>query len=82
MNTVYKFADDTTVVRRISNNDESKYTREMEVLVMWCNENNLSLNVSKTRKLIIDFREKGGEHAPIYISGTEVERMKSTKFLG
>eukprot|EP00061_Rhincodon_typus_P018262 g47365.t1 len=42
---------------------------------MWYNENNLSLN-------IIDFRMKGGEHVPIYINGSEVERVKSVSFLG
>eukprot|EP00061_Rhincodon_typus_P015464 g43150.t1 len=30
----------------------------------------------------MDFRKKGGGHAPIYISGAEVERVKSIKFLG
>eukprot|EP00061_Rhincodon_typus_P005337 g24716.t1 len=55
---------------------------DIEGLVTWCNENNLSLNVDRTKELIIDFRKKGGEHTPIYINGTEVERMKSIKFLG
>eukprot|EP00061_Rhincodon_typus_P015148 g42667.t1 len=41
----------------------------------------LFLNVSKTKELIIDFRKKGGEHDPIYIFGTVVERVKSIKFL-
>eukprot|EP00061_Rhincodon_typus_P003708 g20771.t1 len=81
-NTIYKFADDTIAVGQISNNDESKYRREIEGLVMWCNENNLSLNIGKTKELIIDFRKKGEEYAPIFINGTEVERVKSTKFLG
>eukprot|EP00061_Rhincodon_typus_P014259 g41175.t1 len=54
----------------------------MEGLVMWCNENNLSLNVGKTKELIIDFRKKRGEHVPIYINGTEVQRVESVKFLG
>eukprot|EP00061_Rhincodon_typus_P008224 g30650.t1 len=31
---------------------------------------------------IIDFRKKRGEHAPIYIHGTEVERVENVKFLG
>eukprot|EP00061_Rhincodon_typus_P015202 g42742.t1 len=48
----------------------------------WCNENNLSLSVSKTKELIIDFRKKGGECNPIYINGTEVETVISIKFLG
>eukprot|EP00061_Rhincodon_typus_P006974 g28163.t1 len=37
---------------------------------------------SKTTELIIDFRKKGGEYAPIYINGTEVKRVESSKFLG
>eukprot|EP00061_Rhincodon_typus_P002227 g16944.t1 len=45
-------------------------------------ENNLSLNVIKAKELIINFRKKGGKHTPIYINGTEVERVNSTKFLG
>eukprot|EP00061_Rhincodon_typus_P008978 g32070.t1 len=49
---------------------------------MWCNDNNPSLNVGKTKELIIDFKKKGGEHAPIYINRTEIERVKSIKFLG
>eukprot|EP00061_Rhincodon_typus_P007721 g29706.t1 len=82
MNIMWKIADNTTVVGQISNNDKSKYRRETEGLVMWCNENNLSVNVGKSKELIIEFRKKGGEHAPIYINGTEVERVKSIKFLG
>eukprot|EP00061_Rhincodon_typus_P009622 g33262.t1 len=65
---------------QISNNDESKFRREIDAFVMWCNENNLSLNVSKTKELIVEFRNKGGEHAPIYINRTEVERVNSIKF--
>eukprot|EP00061_Rhincodon_typus_P013407 g39763.t1 len=53
MNTIYKLVEDTTVVGQTSNNDESNYRREIEGLVMWCNDNNLSLNVSKTKELII-----------------------------
>eukprot|EP00061_Rhincodon_typus_P015992 g43972.t1 len=81
-NTIYEFADNTTVVGTISNNDKSNYRGEIEGLVTWCYENNLSLNIGKTKELIINFRKKGGEHATIYINGTEVERMKSIKFLG
>eukprot|EP00061_Rhincodon_typus_P013272 g39541.t1 len=44
-------------------------------------ENNLCLIVGKTKELIINFRKKGGEHTPICINGTEVERAESIKFL-
>eukprot|EP00061_Rhincodon_typus_P003867 g21163.t1 len=81
MNTIYKFADNTTIVGWISNNDKSNYRRDIEGVVTWCNENNPCLSIDKTKELIIDIRNKGGEHAPININGTEVERVKSTKFL-
>eukprot|EP00061_Rhincodon_typus_P004141 g21837.t1 len=55
---------------------------EIEGLVSRCNDNNLSLNVSKTKELIINFRKKEGGHGPIYINGAEVERVKSVKFIG
>eukprot|EP00061_Rhincodon_typus_P003472 g20179.t1 len=81
MNAIFQFADDTSVVGQIPNNDESKYRREIEGLVTWCSENNLSLNIGKTEELIINFRKKGGECVPIYNNGTEVERVESIKFL-
>eukprot|EP00061_Rhincodon_typus_P016370 g44557.t1 len=49
---------------------------------MWCKDNNLFLNISKTEELIISFRKQGGGHAPIYINGAEVEMVESVKFLG
>eukprot|EP00061_Rhincodon_typus_P007849 g29946.t1 len=81
MNTIYKFADDTTIVGRISNNDKSEYRKEIECLVLCCNDINLSLNVSKTKEWFIEFRKRGG-HMPIYINGAEVESVDSIKFLG
>ena len=82
-NTIVKFADDTTVIGLISNNDESAYREEVQHLAEWCANNNLALNTKKTKELIVDFRRtKGGAHTPICINGTEVERVASFKFLG
>eukprot|EP00061_Rhincodon_typus_P010816 g35384.t1 len=66
---------------QIANNYQTT-RQEIEGLVTQCNENKLSLNVSKTKELIIDFKKKGGEHAPINITRTEVEKMENIKFLG
>uniref|UniRef100_A0A4W5R298 Reverse transcriptase domain-containing protein n=1 Tax=Hucho hucho TaxID=62062 RepID=A0A4W5R298_9TELE len=44
-NSIIKFADDTTVVGLITNNDETAYREEVRALGVWCQENNLSLNV-------------------------------------
>ena len=49
---------------------------------MWCQENNLSLNVIKSKEMIVDYRKRRTEHAPILIDGTVVEQVESFKFLG
>ena len=66
-NTIIKFADDTTVVGLITDNNETAY-REVRDLDWWCQNNNLSLNITKTKEMIVDYRKRRTEHAPILIS--------------
>ncbi|KAK0152895.1 RNA-directed DNA polymerase from mobile element jockey [Merluccius polli] len=81
-NTIVKFADDTTVIGLISSNDESAYRDEVQSLAAWCVDNNLSLNATKTKEIIVDYRKtRGGTHAPLH-NGSEVERVTNFKFLG
>jgi hypothetical protein len=63
-NIIIRFADETTVVGLI---------RDMAV---WCQDNNLYLNVSKTMELIVDDMRKRGDHTPINIKRTVVELIK------
>ena len=49
---------------------------------MWCQDSNLSLNVSKTKEMIVDYEKNRAVQAPINIDGAEVERVESFKFLG
>ncbi len=80
---IVKFADDTVVLGLISNNDETAYLDEVERLTSWCQDNCLSLNVSKTKELIVDFRKRQQQpYTPLMISGTPVERVSSFKYLG
>ena len=39
----------------ITNNDETAYREEVRALGVWCQENNLSLNINKTKEMIVDF---------------------------
>ena len=52
-NTIIKFADDTTVVGLITDNNETANRKEVKDLTVWCQDNNLSLNVGKTSELIV-----------------------------
>ncbi|KAK3521675.1 hypothetical protein QTP70_015591 [Hemibagrus guttatus] len=81
-NHIIKFADDTTVVGLISKNDESAYREEMQSLTAWCKDNNLSLNLEKMKEMVVDFRRAQSDHSPLNINGSNVEIVKSTKFLG
>ena len=81
-NTIIKFADDTTVVGLITDNDETAYWEEIRDLAVWCKGNNLSLNVIKTKEMIVDYMKRRTEHTLILINGAVVEWVESLKFLG
>src|SRR4029434_7521763 len=82
-NLIAKFADDTTIVGLITERDESAYRGEVDTLTTWCQDNNLTLNISKTKEMIVDFRRRQEvEHAPLHINGSEVEKFSCFRFLG
>lgn len=83
-NSIVKFADDTVVVGLISNNDETAYLNEVEMLSSWCAENSLELNVTKTKELVVDYRRGKDQknYAQLEIFGTPVERVSCFKYLG
>ena len=79
---VIKFSDDTTVEGLITDGNESIYREQVAKLANWCMDNNLELNVSKTKEVIVDFRTKPTNILPITINGEDVEQVDSFKFLG
>ena len=80
-NTLITFADETTVVGLLASNDEAAYREEVRDLAVLCQDNNLSLNVIKTKEMIADYRKHKTEHVPILIDGPVVEQVQSFKFL-
>ncbi|KAK3546669.1 hypothetical protein QTP70_031403, partial [Hemibagrus guttatus] len=81
--TIIKFADDKVVVGLISDNIEMAYLEEINNLKNWWQRNNLLLNVSKTKELIVDFRTKQERNyqTPV-INESPVERVDSFRYLG
>ena len=71
-----------TVVGLITDNTETAYREEVRDLAVWCQDNNLSLNVIKTKEMIVDYRKRMTEHSPILIDGAVLEQVESFKFLG
>ena len=80
---IRKFADDATVIGLIKNSDESEYRDQVNKLISWCNDNNMELNVNKTKEMIVDFRrKKSSPPSPLVIDGRTVELVQHFKFLG
>jgi uncharacterized alpha/beta hydrolase family protein len=52
----------------------------VRALGVWCQKNNLSLNVNKTKEVIVDFKKEQRVHPSIHIDGTVV-KVASFKFL-
>ena len=73
-NIIIKFADNTTVVGLITDNDETAYGEEIRDPTVWCKDNKLSLNVMKTKEMIVDSRKRRPEHAPSLIDRAAVEQ--------
>jgi hypothetical protein len=46
---------------------------------VWCQDNNISLTISKTKELIVNYRKWRGEHAPIHIDEAVVEQVENTE---
>ena len=76
-----KFADDAALIGLIKDS-ENYYRDEVTNFVQWCDNNYLQLNVSKTKELIIDFRNKKDVIIPIEIKNENVEIVKQYKYLG
>ena len=72
----------TTSLSLISDNNETAYRKEVRDLAVWCQDNNLYFNMSKRKELIVDYRKRWTEQAPININRAVVELVESFKFLG
>ena len=69
------------MVGLITNNNETSCREEVRDLAMWCQDNNLSLNVVNTKEMIVDYRKRRTVHVPIVIDGAASEKVESYKFL-
>ena len=64
-NHMVKFADDTTLVGLVTRDNETHYRKMGNHLTTWCRDNNLLLNVSKTKEIVVDFRRGHTKHPPL-----------------
>ena len=78
---IVEFVDNTTVEGLVENGDESAYRREVDELVEWCENNNLQLNTSKTKEMIVDFPKMKTPVDPLTINGAVIDTVDCFTFL-
>ena len=79
---IVKYADDTAIVGLISKDDDKDYLDCIDFVNLWCNQNYLDLNVSKTKEMLWDFRRNHVTPVPVVIDDLSVECVKCYKYLG
>jgi len=72
----------TAIVGCISRGQESEDRSVVDSFVEWCGLNNLQLNITKTKELVVDFRKQRTHPKPVSIRGTEVDIVEEYKYLG
>ncbi|KAI3372609.1 hypothetical protein L3Q82_023086 [Scortum barcoo] len=78
-----KFSDDSAVVGLITDGDDREYRGLIQDFADWCLRNNLQINAGKTKELVVDFRRRRhSPPAPVSIQGTDIDTVKSYKYLG
>ncbi len=76
-----KFSNNTAVVACIKENEEGEYRKLVSDFVEWCQKNQLILNTSKTKEIVLDFRRQLPTTLPVCIEGEAVEIVPSYKYL-
>ena len=79
-----KFADDTELVSKISNDEDALYHKQTENSVNWCDKNYFYPNVSKTKEMCIDFRKNQRYAKPVHIKKKKeaVDMIETYRYLG
>ncbi|KAF7658811.1 hypothetical protein LDENG_00007680, partial [Lucifuga dentata] len=77
-----KFADDSAIVGCVRRGQEEEYRRRISDFAVWCNQNHMQLNVTKTEEMVVDFRRTKTPITTVSIGGEKVELVQSYKYLG
>jgi hypothetical protein len=79
---VFKYADDTTMISLITDNNETQYHCEVARTVTQCKDNDLMLNASKTTEIAIDYRRRKNLKAPVIFTDQPITLTDYLKLVG
>ena len=88
---MFKYADDTAILGRITENEESNYRQEIANAVTWCENHHLvyrihldikfKCSVCATKELVIDPRNRPICIYPTFVGDSAVEIVSNYKYL-
>ena len=78
---IVKSADDSVIVSLLSHDDPVPGP-VVEDFIQWCKSSFLTINVSKTKEMTIDFRKTCQVTVPLSINNQAVESVQQYKYLG
>ena len=79
---IQKFSDDSAIVGCIRDGQEGEYRNQVDNFVQWCRQNDLQLNTTKTKEMVVDFRRSQPPLLQVSIEGVSVEVVNNYKYLG
>ena len=79
---IYKYVDDTTLSESFSRNENSQMQLSVSNLQQWSTTNNMMINPTKTKEMIIYFGKDKLNVPAITIDGNEIERVEEVKLVG
>ena len=78
---ILKFADDSVIISLLKDS-ETEHGTVVDDFITWCNDFFLSINVLKTKDMLIDFRKSQPITPRTIIQDKEVEIVSEYKYLG
>ena len=81
-NNRWKYVDDSTITESVTPDTNSTLQELVDIIYKWTIANNMKLNISKCKELIIDFAKDKQDFPPLIINGIAVERVSSAQVLG
>ena len=78
----WKYVDDTTLSETVIVNEESVLQCTLYGINLWCEENDMVLNIRKCKEILICFWKKKPNFQQLTVNNYPVEHVNSAKLLG
>ena len=77
-----KYADDTLIMELLNEDQPSNLQHEMTLVSEWCTNNNLILNINKTKEVVFSNARDNPNPNPVRLNNIEIEQVQEYKYLG